>query len=190
MGADDDHGLEPGIGGGGAEEAHAAAAEVAGEGVGERRGGAQGVGLAHHFVVGKAPGIGGKAALLRLNLQEDARVANGRLYLATVADDAGVLQQGGYLSLAKGGNGVRVEAGKGGTESLALVEHAFPRKPGHKHLQQQHLVEVSVIPQGAPPLFIVILHIERIAQIHPLAAADRHNRMSIFSMHHARMQAK
>ena len=53
------------------------AAAGAGEGVGERRGGAQGVGLAHHFVVGKAPGIGGKAALLCLNLQEDARVANG-----------------------------------------------------------------------------------------------------------------
>ena len=77
MGVDDAHGLEPGIGGGGAEETHTAAAEVAGEGVGERRGGALRIGLAHHVVSGKTPGIGGKAALLRLNLQEDAGVGDG-----------------------------------------------------------------------------------------------------------------
>ena len=77
MAVDDAYGLEPGIGGGGAEEAHAAAAEVAGEGVGERRGGAQGIGLAHYVVSGEAPCVGGKAAPLCLNLQEDAGVGNG-----------------------------------------------------------------------------------------------------------------
>ena len=68
MGVDDTDGLEPGVGSGGAEEAHAAAAEVAGEGVRERRGGALRIRFAHHFVVGKSPGVGGKAALLCLNL--------------------------------------------------------------------------------------------------------------------------
>ena len=77
MGVDDADGLEPGIGGGGAEETHTAAAEVAGEGVRKWRSGAQGIGLSHHFVVGKAPGVGGKAALLRLNLQENAGVGYG-----------------------------------------------------------------------------------------------------------------
>ena len=77
MAVDDAYGLEPGIGGGGAEEAHAAAAEVAGKGVGERRSSALRIRLAHHVVSGKAPGVGGKAALLRLNLQEDAGVGNG-----------------------------------------------------------------------------------------------------------------
>ena len=101
MGADDADGLEPGIGGGGAEEAHAAAAEVAGEGVRERRGGALGIGLAHHVVSGKTPGIGGKAALLCLNLQENAGVGNGGQSLAAVADDAGVLQQGGTSASPK-----------------------------------------------------------------------------------------
>ena len=101
MGADDADGLEPGIGGGGAEEAHAAAAEVAGEGVRERRGGALGIGLAHHVVSGKTPGIGGKAALLCLTLQENAGVGNGGQSLAAVADDAGVLQQGGTSASPK-----------------------------------------------------------------------------------------
>ena len=77
MGVDNTDGLEPGIGSGGTEKAHAAAAEVAGEGVRERRDGALRIRLAHHVVSGKTPGIGGKAALLRLNLQEDAGVGYG-----------------------------------------------------------------------------------------------------------------
>ena len=40
MGVDDTDGLEPGISGGGAEEAHAAAEEFAGKGVGGREEGA------------------------------------------------------------------------------------------------------------------------------------------------------
>ena len=83
---DDTDSLQVGIDDGGADKGHAAAHEVARDGVGQGRGRAQGVWLVHDGAVGERPKICRKGAELRLDRLKDAAVANGGDKLAAVAE--------------------------------------------------------------------------------------------------------
>lgn len=93
MPIDDADGLEVGIDDGGADEGHAAAFQVGGDGVGQGRGGTQGAGFPHHPAAGERPDIVAERAEFLLYRLEHSAVADGGLDLQPVADDGGVAQQ-------------------------------------------------------------------------------------------------
>ena len=86
--------------------------------------------LHQRFAVGPLPKVAIEAAKLLPDGGKHSGVAHGRRNFAPVADDAGVGVQRGLPGLIVGGDFVPIEIVERPAESLLLVQHALPRKPG------------------------------------------------------------
>ena len=128
MGIQHAHGLQIGVNDRGADKLHAALFQIFRDGVGQGRGGRPA--LHQRFAAGPLPKVAIKAAKLLPDGSKRSGVAHGRRNFAPVADDAGVGVQRGLPGLIVGGDFVPIEIVERPAESLLLVQHALPRKPG------------------------------------------------------------
>src|SRR5687767_4874693 len=71
--------------------------------------------------------------------QERPGIADCRLDLETIADDAGVLHQPLDVAFAEFSDAFRVEAGECGAVAVTLVENRGPRQARLRALQDQEL---------------------------------------------------
>src|SRR5690606_30254779 len=74
----------------------------------------------------EAPEIGGKRAKLALQLHGEAGIVNGSNDLATMADNARILQQPLDIGLGHGGDPGNIEAMEDLAEPLALAQDGDP----------------------------------------------------------------
>ena len=119
MGIDDANGLQVGIDDGAAHEFHASAAEVAGDGVGQRGGGTSG--FENGGSACEMPKVAVKRAIFMAYLHEDAGVGHGGSDFQAVAHDAFVLSQCLELPGIVAGDFPKVEAVECLAERLAFV---------------------------------------------------------------------
>ncbi len=132
----DASGLQIGIDNGGADELHAAGAEVGGNGVGQGRGRAGNAAVvAQDIAAGKMPEIFGKAAPFCLNGKKYLCIVHGSGDFQPITDDPGILHQRCAFLRVIGGELLRVKAIEGAAEGLALVENALPGKARLKAFQ-------------------------------------------------------
>src|SRR5262249_21971812 len=104
-------------------------------------------------------------------------VADARLDLALVADDAGIRQE--LLELGRGiaRDLLRVEAAVDLAVVLALAQHRDPRETGLAALERQQLEQGVVVLEGLAPFAIVVFLVQRIGRrpaASRLAVAARH----------------
>ena len=168
VGIDDAHGLQIGVDSYSAHKLHAASLQIPCHLVREGRSGLPG--LVDHGSLGEVPQVGRKAAPLPPDVAKHPGVVHGCPYFAAVADDVPVLHEGGYLFLSKGADSVQVEAVKGLSEGLSLVEDAFPGKAGLKGFQHQHLEEYGIVVHRLAPFLVVVANVGRILGVCPFAA--------------------
>jgi len=157
---DQTHRLHRGVDDRRADEAEAAAAEVAAERLGLRRRrrhlGRRAEGVAPRPTAGEAPEIAVERAVLGLYLQEAAGVADRRRDLGAVAHDAGVGEEALHVALAEAGDGSRIEAGEGPPVAITAFEDRPPGEPRLRPLQHQELEERAVVVDRHPPLAVVV----------------------------------
>src|SRR5439155_1420619 len=89
-------------------------------------------------------------------------VGDGRLDLATVADDARVAEEPLDVTPAEVGHALDGEPGERRAEGLALAQDGEPGEPRLEPLQAQLLVEARVVVHGHPPLLVVVAEVERV----------------------------
>ena len=171
------HGLHEGVGGRRADEREAAPLEVLAQGDrgGRIRQGEQdppGQTLRPIGGLGfERPEVRGERALLLGQLAGPARVGDGGLDLAAVADDARVLQEARDVARAEAGHRVEVEPPEGGAEALALPQYRQPAEARLEALQADLLEEPPVVGDRVSPLLVVVPGVERVAA-RPEAADD------------------
>ena len=77
----------------------------------------------------KAPNIGVEAAEFFLNREKPLSIVYSGQDFCSVADDARIIQQRLYLTLAKSRDLFRVESGKDGAIILSFSQHGIPAQP-------------------------------------------------------------
>src|SRR6185503_6295230 len=100
-------------------------------------------------------------AKLLLCRQEGARVADGRRYLQTIADDAFVAEEFRHAAGIVGSDLASVESVERAAIVLALSQNRDPRKPRLRPFQDEHLEEVPIVVRRTPPLLVVVLGVKR-----------------------------
>lgn len=150
-----------------ADEAHPAPPQLPGQGVGERAG--PQAALVDRPSAAEAPQPVREAPALLPDLQEHAGVGDRRLDLPPVPDDPGVRHESLHVVLPVGGDLHGVEAAVRLAERLPLVQDALPRQPGLEALQEEHLEQPPVVPDGDPPLRVVVLDVPRVRRVRPAA---------------------
>lgn len=123
--------------------------------------------LKYHLSPGETPDVTVKRAILILNGFDHAAVADCGFYLFAVADDGAVCEQLSYLFFTILSYSVDIKIIKSLPERLTAVQYALPRKSGLKTLQNKQFIELFIVMQRNSPLFIVVLYILWIIQIHP-----------------------
>ncbi len=81
----------------------------------------------------------GQRALFNDELDRALGVVDHRLDLAAVTDDAGVVEQAGYVTLAEARHDGEIEAGEGAAKGIPLAQDGQPRKTGLEALEAQLL---------------------------------------------------
>ena len=137
VGVDDADGLKERVDDGGAHVFHAAAPQVGRDGIRERRGGTQVVGLAYLAAAGEGPDVAVEGAFLPHDVEKGARIADGGSDLALVAYYPTVGPEAPDVRLREGRDLLRPEAREGLPEVGALIEHAFPRQSRLKALENK-----------------------------------------------------
>ena len=118
--------LKVGVNDGGADEGHAPVFEVLGDDIAQ--GELLGRGLVDGFALSEGPDVVVEAGEFALDVNEGAGVVDGRLDFPLVADDAGVVHEGGNVVVIVGGDGIYIEVGKGRPKVFPLVEDGLPRE--------------------------------------------------------------
>jgi hypothetical protein len=85
------------------------------------------------------------------------RIIDDRLDLATMTDDAFVLEQTIDVTLCEARDPVEIETMEGGTEILTLRKNRAPAQSGLKTLQTQFLEQAPIVSDREPPFGIVII---------------------------------
>src|SRR4051812_11062796 len=100
-----------------------------------------------------------------------ARVADRRLDLAAVTDDAGVGEESIDVAFAEASHALEVEAGERLAEALALAQDCQPREPRLEALQAELLEQPLVVGDREAPLRVVIGAVD-LGRVGPRAAGD------------------
>lgn len=106
--------------------------------------------------VHELPEVGIEAAEFFLHSQYCPGVANGRLDLEPIADNAWVGQQPSYLALSKGCDKERVEVLEGQPVAVPLLKDDLPAKPRLRAGQNQELKQLPVIMHRHTPFLIMV----------------------------------
>jgi len=177
MVVDHAHRLHEGVDRGRAEKFPAAPLELPGELPGFGRGGEAPEGLpieAFRAALGirlEAPQEGGQGSGLLDEGAGASRILQHRGDLASMADDAGIVQETGDLGLAPAGQDGEIEAGEGAPEILPLAENGPPAQPGLEPFETELLEQPPVVGHRPSPFPVVIGLVERIADAPETAAA-------------------
>jgi hypothetical protein len=119
----------------------------------------------------EAPDVGGERAELALQRRHRPRVAEGRLDLPAVPDDAGVAEQPGHVARSHARHGVDLEIPEGAPEVRPLAEDREPGEAGLEALEAELLEEPAIVGDREAPLLVVVGAVERVAAA-PAAARD------------------
>src|SRR6266702_2731594 len=87
------------------------------------------------------------------------RVRDGGVDLEAIADNPGVLDQGGATLGVEAGNLLGVEGCERFSVVGAFVKNGGPRKTGLGSLESEHFEEVAVVVDGNTPFLVVILDV-------------------------------
>jgi len=177
--------LHVGIDDGRADESKAALLQVAGDGLGERRRrrhvGDRPPGALNGATVDEAPDVLCEAPERSLHVEKGASVADRRLDLEPVADDAGIGHQPGGVFVNPGCDPRRFEARKGPPVCLALAQDRQPAQPGLRTLEGEELEQGAVVADRHPPLAVVVVDIEGSSPHHGHLAVGCSGRRGIVS---------
>src|SRR5690606_3580117 len=104
---------------------------------------------------------GGERAVLAADFLDHARVADRRIDLEAVADDARIAEKPGDVPLAERGDAADVPVGEGGAERLPLLQDREPGEPGLVDLEDEALEQHPLVGGVKAVLPIVIGPVER-----------------------------
>ena len=93
-------------------------------------------------------------------LQDSARVPNGRFDLRPIAHDAGVFHEAFDVDWTKARDGIRVEVRERAAERLALAEDGSPGEPCLERLEAQEFEERTLVGCRKSLLRVVVLLID------------------------------
>ena len=130
--------------------------------------------LADDLALGEGPDVGVEGARFSLDLNKAFRIGDRRGNLSAMSDDARIRQKGVDSVLVEARDLDRVESREGLAKRLALIEHAFPREPRLKGLEDEQFEELPFVMHRYAPLLVMIGDVERIVQIAPMAAGMLH----------------
>jgi hypothetical protein len=97
------------------------------------------------------------------------RVVDRRFDLASVPDDPALLEETIHVACGVPGDGVDIEVGKCAAEVVALLQDRQPAQAGLEPLETDLLEQSRVVGDGAAPLFVVVLDVQRIGAAPPAA---------------------
>src|SRR5262249_29860167 len=159
-------GLHEGVADGGAHEAEATGSQRGAERVGLGRGGGdvgQRAGAAElASAPDEAPYTLVDRPVLLLHREDQPCVLHRRVDLRPVAHDARVSQQPAAARGVEAGHPRRIKPGERLPVVLPLAEDGLPRQASLRALQDQELVEHTVVVLGPPPLPVVVAHHQRV----------------------------
>src|SRR5262249_21736026 len=116
--------------------------------------------LAHRLRRRERPDVAVERAVLATDGEEGAGVGDRRLDLATVPNDAGIVQQTANLRRRIARDLLGVEAIEGLPVRRALAEDRRPGQPGLGALDDQAFEQPGVVVPGHAPLGIVLADVE------------------------------
>ncbi len=164
MVVDQSHGLHERVDGRRPDEAEAVGFQRLGEGFGLKGGRGDVVGCARRGLWWRLEAPDEACERPRLGDQVEGRsgVADRRLDLRAVTDDARIREQSRDLGFGKARDRLDVEPREGGSEGGTLSQDCQPGQASLKTLEGELLEEALVIVNRSTPLFVVVCDVERI----------------------------